>query len=766
MNTVTWGDFEVDLDRVIGRGGTSMVYFARQRSLDRPCVVKVLDLETRTPEERRELLARFQNEAKMIARVRDPRIVQVFQAGENEGRFWIAMELVNGRTLEEHLQAGRLFEPGEVARIGLEIARALKAAFDQEHMIHRDVKPANVFLLESGDVKISDFGLAKVVGTQNSKLTRTGYIMGTPSYLAPEVIRGETVDHRSDIYALGCVMYELACQLPPFDGENYVELFFKHVHEPPTPPRELKPELPPALEAIILKCLNKEAAHRYATYEELIADLQTLLLRPAAPPPRHIPWRWLLLSAAALLGLGFALLIKPSSGALPDATTPATPEPPKPNLQELHERACRLLAKDRLSREDLRQALADLSQAIEIEGARRKRAEAHFLNADFKAALSDLQKEDDPLLGAMIALWTRDYARRDWPEPLRELAQATVSLATAAPVRDVQTFWDLARAYKTLSDALWKVQRNRGMDLVACVGYFELGRAYARLDEPERAGLLFARAVSLAARSEALADAIKSEAMNPVAPEIDAASLIREVLEDLERGSEQKVERLLQAQNLVDLKALQAEQERLGRERAALVKLKDRIVEVLEHYPGTIAFNKALRQIRDDFDSREAPAGEQYWQPHSMADDQVDCQVDAFPMRLRSDTEAWLFFENAGARKGYDVQIAGDVPPGAFAALQLEELADDQRLFVRVRDGFAEVVRRKDKGVFETIGARHPFKPDPERAFTFRVRPFQDRVAVFLDDTLLAFERLPLSDAIKIGVGRTEIRILSVRLRK
>jgi tRNA A-37 threonylcarbamoyl transferase component Bud32 len=286
MRRETWGDFEIDTSDVVGRGGTAVVYAARQVSLDRPCVVKVFEAPRREPELQAELGRRFQNEARLVAKLRDSRIVQVYAAGEHDGRLWIAMERVDGETLETRLRAGASFPEPEVRRVAAELARALRAALASHQVVHRDLKPANVFLGRGGEVKLSDFGLARVLDKPGDRITQAGTVMGTPEYLAPEAIRGGPADHRADIYALGCLAYELAAQLPPFDGETHVDLFFKHVHERPTPPRDLVPELSEALNGLILRCLEKDPADRYQDYDSLLRDLETAAPATPAPKPR------------------------------------------------------------------------------------------------------------------------------------------------------------------------------------------------------------------------------------------------------------------------------------------------------------------------------------------------------------------------------------------------------------------------------------------------------------------------------------------------
>jgi len=185
------------------------------------------------------------------------------------------MEMIDGATLGDMLEQGKEFTEREVVDITIQILIGLKAALAME-IVHRDIKPSNIFMTTAGEIKIADFGIAKAIGASvSTKLTQLGEVIGTPAYISPEVIRCEKVDHRSDIYSLGCVMYELIIQKPPFVGRDYMELFYQHEHKEPAKPSEVM-EVSAGFESIILKCLQKKMSDRYSDYDEIIHDLEQL----------------------------------------------------------------------------------------------------------------------------------------------------------------------------------------------------------------------------------------------------------------------------------------------------------------------------------------------------------------------------------------------------------------------------------------------------------------------------------------------------------
>lgn len=285
-STIFNGRYE--LHRRLGRGGMAEVFLARDQLLDRPVAVKVLFPEFATDPS---FVERFRREATAAANLSHPNIVGVYDWGEADSTYFIVMEYVDGRTLSDILRTEGPLHPDRVADIGADVAAALGFAH-RNGVVHRDVKPGNVIVTAAGLVKVADFGIARAItATSDENLTQVGTVMGTAAYFSPEQARGDNVDPRSDIYSLGCVLYELVVGRPPFAGDSPVAIAYKHVHETVVPPRQHSAAIPPALEAIMLKCLAKNPANRYPSAEDLRADLRRfreggrILAEPVMAPP-------------------------------------------------------------------------------------------------------------------------------------------------------------------------------------------------------------------------------------------------------------------------------------------------------------------------------------------------------------------------------------------------------------------------------------------------------------------------------------------------
>ncbi|HEY9444465.1 MAG TPA: serine/threonine-protein kinase, partial [Gemmatimonadales bacterium] len=269
------------IDRVLGRGGMATVYLARDRKHDRPVAVKVLH-----PEMAATLSAeRFQREIRVAARLQHPHILPVYDSGAGTGLLWFTMPYVEGETLRDRLRRdGPLPVPGAVAILE-QIARALEYAH-RSGVMHRDVKPENV-LLGRDQLFLSDFGIAKPIEAEASPyLTAAGLLVGTPAYVAPEQADvGVAADHRADIYAFGIMAYELFAGEPPFVGLPLGPLLVAHAIREPEPIARRRPDLPPALSALVMRCLRKDPAERWDS-AELVGDaLRAVALGAAAPVP-------------------------------------------------------------------------------------------------------------------------------------------------------------------------------------------------------------------------------------------------------------------------------------------------------------------------------------------------------------------------------------------------------------------------------------------------------------------------------------------------
>jgi len=260
---------EYVIEGKLGAGGMGQVYKARQPSLDRMIALKVLP---RSVASNRESVERFYREARSAARLVHPNIVQVYTVGEEKGVPYFAMEYVVGEDLERRMKRGETFRIDEAVGIVASVAMALACA-EESGIVHRDVKPGNIMIDSHGVVKVTDFGLAKAVKLIDAEITQAGFIVGTPTYMSPEQAEGGVLDHRSDIYSLGAVFYELLCGKPPFVSEDPATLIYQHVHKPPEPPRSLREDIPEEVEKACLKCLAKKADDRYHGAAELLADL-------------------------------------------------------------------------------------------------------------------------------------------------------------------------------------------------------------------------------------------------------------------------------------------------------------------------------------------------------------------------------------------------------------------------------------------------------------------------------------------------------------
>jgi eukaryotic-like serine/threonine-protein kinase len=320
----------------IGSGGMAEVYRGVDTVLDRTVAIKIL-----LPQFARDLsfVERFRREAQAAARLNHPNIVGIYDTGADGETQYIVMEFIEGRTLADFMEAGGRFTPMH----GVEVAENVCEALAYAHIagvIHRDIKPANVMVTRKGVVKVMDFGIARIVAGPETA-PQTSAVLGTAAYISPEQAQGQAVDGRSDIYSLGAVVYEMLAGRPPFTGDSPVAVAYKQVNESPSPPSQVNAEVPPRLDAVVMRALAKNPANRYQTADDFRADLErarqgqqveaTPLLPPGAeatqvinrpqqtailPPQADAPGSgrkvWLgvligILAVAVLAGAGFVL---------------------------------------------------------------------------------------------------------------------------------------------------------------------------------------------------------------------------------------------------------------------------------------------------------------------------------------------------------------------------------------------------------------------------------------------------------------------------
>jgi len=253
----------------IGAGGMAEVWRGHDRVLNRTVAIKTL-----LPQFARDasFVDRFRREAQAAARLNHPGIVSVYDSGTDGDTPYIVMHLIEGRTLADFLESGKTLPPMQAAKIAQEVAEALAAAHAQG-VIHRDIKPANIMITRDGKVLVMDFGIARLISGPETA-PQTSAVMGTASYLSPEQAQGQSVDARTDIYSLGVVLYEMLTGRPPFTGDSPMAIAYKQVNATPEAPSSANPEVPPELDAVVMRALSKNPANRYQTGQEFADDLE------------------------------------------------------------------------------------------------------------------------------------------------------------------------------------------------------------------------------------------------------------------------------------------------------------------------------------------------------------------------------------------------------------------------------------------------------------------------------------------------------------
>ena len=268
----------------LGRGGMATVFKGTDTVLGRPVAVKVLSPQYSSDAN---FVARFRREAQAAARLNHPNLVSVYDTGTDEGIHFIVMEYIEAKTLADYLAGGGRIMPERSIEIAEAVCDALSTAHDHG-IIHRDIKPANIMITPKGDVKVTDFGIARVISGADT-LAQTAAVLGTASYLSPEQAQSQPVDGRSDIYSLGVVLYEMVTGRPPFSGDSPVMVASKHVLEQPTPPSKLNSDVSRELEAVIMKAMSKNPDNRYQDADEMRVDLERARLGQAVQATPVLP---------------------------------------------------------------------------------------------------------------------------------------------------------------------------------------------------------------------------------------------------------------------------------------------------------------------------------------------------------------------------------------------------------------------------------------------------------------------------------------------
>ena len=280
------GDYRIL--RRLGSGGMAEVYLAEQRSLSRQVAFKVLNRELANDSK---YVERFQNEARAAASLVHPNIVQIFEVGQAEGVHFISQEYVAGKNLGQLLEREGAFQPALVLDVLRQVVSALCKA-QELAIVHRDIKPENLLLSNSGEVKVADFGLARIQNTDSKTLTQVGVAMGTPLYMSPEQVEGRSVDARSDIYSLGVSCYHLLAGIPPHNGETALAIAVQHLHTAPKPLENLRSDVPSGLARIVHKMFTKKPEGRPAGPSELLIELRELALVAAQEGWADGPDNW------------------------------------------------------------------------------------------------------------------------------------------------------------------------------------------------------------------------------------------------------------------------------------------------------------------------------------------------------------------------------------------------------------------------------------------------------------------------------------------
>ncbi len=338
---------EFKMLELLGEGGMGAVYRAHQESLARDVAVKLLP-ERLTQNAR--FVQRFYREARSAAGLVHPNVVQIYSMGQDEehGVHYYAMEFVRGKDISQLIKSGVRFSVDQALTIVIQVAEALSAAAEAG-IVHRDIKPANIMLTARGQVKVMDFGLAKMVQHDDLDVTEAGTIVGTANYMSPEQGTGKELDFRTDIYSLGVVFYELVAGRTPFKGDNPSAVIYMHVYEEPRKPSQFNPKVPPSADRVILRMIAKDPKDRFASPEQLLAELRKLKLElagqggRAAPPRRTASGRFVAVAPAAPTPPrrtpSGRLTAQPPAGSPEPQAAPRPPAPSVVKTRTVQERA-------------------------------------------------------------------------------------------------------------------------------------------------------------------------------------------------------------------------------------------------------------------------------------------------------------------------------------------------------------------------------------------------------------------------------------------
>jgi predicted Ser/Thr protein kinase len=385
----TFGPY--DLLEPLGRGGMGVVFKARRRSDGHEVALKLLP-----PHPVAGAAARLRREAEAASRIRHPNVASVLDAGEHEGRLYVALELIPGRTLADALAAGPL-GVSRALELVAKVARAIEAAHEQG-VVHRDLKPSNIIIADRGEPVVIDFGLAKAEGSRES-LTRTGEVLGTLFYMSPEQLEGRRdVDARTDVYALGAILFECLTGRPPFDAATSYELMVQVANEAPAPPSRLAPGLSPAVDAIVLRALSKDRDARHETASALATDLERVLGGAHAAGGRGWGSVVVLVTVVLLVaGAGAAALLLRRDGPPPPVVVaPPPPPPPKPKP------ARGPSGWDMLAKAAGAVSLAELDRMPVEEGTAYLMARKDDLDAAFAALEDEREAELRPVVAGLV----------------------------------------------------------------------------------------------------------------------------------------------------------------------------------------------------------------------------------------------------------------------------------------------------------------------------------------------------------------------------